>query len=115
MDRQHVDSFSGLFLPFAPARPGRREGAQSFGAVIDASERSNAGADPRAGSQAQREVFEDTLIAACLGCGRVERARSLLSKRLARRPRAQDTTWRPRRRAINRVNDEGMRTARDAH
>src|SRR5258708_4412145 len=34
-----VDRFSGLFLvPFAPARPGRREGAQRFGAAIDASQ-----------------------------------------------------------------------------
>ena len=46
-----------------------------------------------AGSHAQREVFEDTLLAAWLGCGRLERARSLLAERLARRPRAQDTTW----------------------
>ena len=46
-----------------------------------------------AGSHAQREVFEDTLIAAWLGCGRVESARSLLAERLARRQRAQDTTW----------------------
>jgi Tfp pilus assembly protein PilF len=46
-----------------------------------------------AGSHAQREVFEDTLLAAWLGCGRVERARSLLAERLARRPRAQDTAW----------------------
>jgi hypothetical protein len=28
-----------------------------------------------------------------LGCGRVERARHLLARRLARRPRAQDTIW----------------------
>src|SRR5207248_6181944 len=35
-----VDRFSGLFLvPFAPARPGRRERAQRFGAAIDASQR----------------------------------------------------------------------------
>jgi hypothetical protein len=45
-----------------------------------------------AGSHAQREVFEDTLIAALLGCGQVERARHLLARRLARRPRARDTT-----------------------
>ena len=47
-----------------------------------------------AGSHAQREVFEDTLVAAWLACGRLESARSLLAKRLARRPRAQDATWR---------------------
>jgi tetratricopeptide (TPR) repeat protein len=46
-----------------------------------------------AGSHAQREVFEDTLIAALLGCGRSEAARRLLAERLARRPRARDTAW----------------------
>ena len=46
-----------------------------------------------AGSHAQREVFEDTLIAAWLASGRPERARALLTQRLSRRPRAQDTTW----------------------
>ena len=46
-----------------------------------------------AGSHAQREVFEDTLIAAWLTCGRPERARELLTRRLARRPRAQDLAW----------------------
>jgi len=44
-----------------------------------------------AGSHAQREVFEDTLIAALLGCGRSEAARTLLAERLVRRPRARDT------------------------
>ena len=46
-----------------------------------------------AGSHAQREVFEDTLIAACLRSGRYARARELLTARLARRPRALDRTW----------------------
>src|SRR5205823_4296873 len=46
-----------------------------------------------AGSHAQREVFEDTLIAASLKCGRLEPARQLLARRLARRPRVQDTAW----------------------
>ena len=46
-----------------------------------------------AGSHAQREVFEDTLLAAWLCCGRMERARALLAERLARRPRARDTAW----------------------
>lgn len=44
-----------------------------------------------AGSHAQREVFEDTLIAALLGCGRSEAARTLLAERLVRRPRARDS------------------------
>jgi len=46
-----------------------------------------------AGSHAQREVFEDTLIAAWLQCGRLDAARALLRKRLARRPRARDSAW----------------------
>ena len=46
-----------------------------------------------AGSHAQREVFEDTLIAACLRSGRHARARELLTARLERRPRAQDWAW----------------------
>jgi tetratricopeptide (TPR) repeat protein len=45
------------------------------------------------GSHAQREVFEDTLIAACLRAGRHARARELLAARLARRPREQDRRW----------------------
>ncbi|MCC7049356.1 MAG: tetratricopeptide repeat protein [Alphaproteobacteria bacterium] len=45
------------------------------------------------GSHAQREVFEDTLVAACLRAGRHERARTLLQARLARRPREQDRRW----------------------
>jgi tetratricopeptide (TPR) repeat protein len=38
------------------------------------------------GSHAQREVFHDTLLAAALRAGMVERARALLERRLARRP-----------------------------
>lgn len=45
------------------------------------------------GSHAQREVFEDTLVAACLRAGLKERARELLERRLARRPREQDRRW----------------------
>lgn len=46
-----------------------------------------------AGSHAQREVFEDTLISACLRAKRTDRARELLTRRLARRPRRQDAKW----------------------
>ena len=42
------------------------------------------------GSHAQREVFEDTLIAACMRAGRHDRARALLEARMARRPSGQD-------------------------
>ncbi len=46
-----------------------------------------------AGSHAQREVFEDTLIAALMRAGRGAHAREILERRLARRPRAQDRRW----------------------
>ena len=46
-----------------------------------------------AGSHAQREVFEDTLIAACLRGGEFKRAREILQARLKRRPRALDKAW----------------------
>lgn len=45
------------------------------------------------GSNAQRQVFEDTLIVACLRGGRLERAEELLRERLARRPSALDEQW----------------------
>ncbi|MCK6454562.1 MAG: tetratricopeptide repeat protein [Alphaproteobacteria bacterium] len=46
-----------------------------------------------AGSHAQREVFEDTLIASLMRAGQGARAREILDRRLARRPRAQDRRW----------------------
>jgi hypothetical protein len=45
------------------------------------------------GSNAQREVFEDTLLQAYLRAGCYAQAESLLHKRLARRPSARDTLW----------------------
>ena len=45
------------------------------------------------GSNAQREVFEDTLLQAYLRAGYYTQAESLLRKRLARRPSARDTLW----------------------
>lgn len=45
------------------------------------------------GSHAQRELYEDTLIAALLAAGRPQRARVLLAARLSRRPRARDSAW----------------------
>jgi len=38
------------------------------------------------GSHAQREVFHDTLLAAALRAGQMDRARPMLERRLARRP-----------------------------
>ena len=45
------------------------------------------------GSNAQREVFEDTYIVACLRCGRAGAAREQLADRLARRPSVRDERW----------------------
>jgi tetratricopeptide (TPR) repeat protein len=45
------------------------------------------------GSGAQRELFEDTYIVACLRAGRDEAARERLMHRLARRPSARDRRW----------------------
>jgi tetratricopeptide (TPR) repeat protein len=45
------------------------------------------------GSHAQRELFEDTYIVACLRAGRGEAARERLSERLARRPSLRDRRW----------------------
>jgi hypothetical protein len=45
------------------------------------------------GSNAQREVFEDTLLQASLRAGRYAQAESVLRTRLARRPSARDTLW----------------------
>jgi predicted Zn-dependent protease len=45
------------------------------------------------GSHAQREVFEDTYIAACLRAGRRDKAAERLSARLARRPSTRDRQW----------------------
>jgi tetratricopeptide (TPR) repeat protein len=45
------------------------------------------------GSHAQREVFEDTFIAAALRAGHYDKARARLAERLARRPSARDRRW----------------------
>jgi hypothetical protein len=45
------------------------------------------------GSHAQRELFEDTYIVACLRAGRGDAARDRLTERLARRPSARDQRW----------------------
>lgn len=45
------------------------------------------------GSHAQRELFEDTYIVACLRAGRREAAREQLAERLARRPSVRDRRW----------------------
>jgi Tfp pilus assembly protein PilF len=45
------------------------------------------------GSHAQRELWEDTLIVACLRGGHGDKAAKLLSVRLHRRPSARDEAW----------------------
>jgi tetratricopeptide (TPR) repeat protein len=45
------------------------------------------------GSHAQRELWEDTLIVACLRAGQQDKAAKLLSDRLHRRPSARDEAW----------------------
>ena len=45
------------------------------------------------GSHAQREVFEDTYIVACLRAGEQAKAAQRLKMRLARRPSARDESW----------------------
>ena len=45
------------------------------------------------GSHAQRELWEDTLIVACLRAGYGDRAKLLISGRLHRRPSARDAAW----------------------
>jgi len=45
------------------------------------------------GSHAQREVFEDTYIVACLRAGERAKAAERLNERLARRPSARDRRW----------------------
>ena len=45
------------------------------------------------GSHAQRELWEDTLIVACLRGGHGDKATKLLSDRLHRRPSARDEAW----------------------
>ena len=45
------------------------------------------------GSHAQRELWEDTLIVACLRAGRGDKAAARISARLDRRPSARDAAW----------------------
>jgi Tfp pilus assembly protein PilF len=45
------------------------------------------------GSHAQRELWEDTLIVACLRAGHGDKAAKLLSDRLHRRPSVRDEAW----------------------
>jgi tetratricopeptide (TPR) repeat protein len=52
------------------------------------------------GTNAQREVFEETLLVAQLRAGRLDRAEALLRHRLARRSSARDLAWLTRARSL---------------
>jgi hypothetical protein len=45
------------------------------------------------GSHAQRELWEDTFIAACLRAGYGDKAAPMISERLHRRPSTRDRAW----------------------
>jgi tetratricopeptide (TPR) repeat protein len=45
------------------------------------------------GSHAQRELWEDTFVVACLRAGRGDKARKTIADRLERRPSARDSAW----------------------
>ncbi len=61
------------------------------------------------GSNAQREVIEDTLVEACLRAGHFDRAEALLRRRLGRRPSARDYFWLGRAQAgRSRVEDAAV-------
>ena len=65
------------------------------------------------GSHAQRDLFHQILIAAALGAGRHETARTLLSERAARMPR-NPWTWKRYAQALAALDDdEGASQARD--
>ena len=65
------------------------------------------------GSHAQRDLFHQLLIAAALGSGRYETARTLLSERAARKPR-NSWTWKRYAQALAALDDdEGASRARE--
>jgi hypothetical protein len=85
-------------LAQGPVVPELCAGAAAFarGDYAEAAERLG-GALPElariGGSHAQREVFEDTYIVACLRAGERGKAADCLDARLARRPSARDQRW----------------------
>ncbi|HVH80454.1 MAG TPA: tetratricopeptide repeat protein [Stellaceae bacterium] len=84
--------------PQGPVVPDLCTGAAAFAAGDYAGAIVHLGAAlpelPRVGgSHAQREVFEDTYIVACLRAGEREKAAARLKMRLARRPSVRDERW----------------------
>jgi hypothetical protein len=66
-----------------------RDAARHLGNLVSSGEIVRVG-----GSNAQREVFEDTLIGALIADGQRSAARTLITQRLARRPSWVDDRWR---------------------
>jgi hypothetical protein len=66
------------------------------------------------GSNAQREVFEDTLLEAYLRAGRYASAEVLLRLRLGRRPSARDVFWLGRAQIGSGQMDNARISLRDA-
>src|SRR5712691_8443188 len=98
-ERQRIAHLAdGLHLAQGPIVPGLCTGAAAFarGDYALAAEELGAALPQLArvgGSHAQREVFEDTFIAAALRAGHYDKARVRLAERLARRPSARDRGW----------------------
>ncbi|MDN4162160.1 pyridine nucleotide-disulfide oxidoreductase [Nocardioides abyssi] len=67
------------------------------------------------GSDAQREVVEETRIAALLRAGRYDEARVLLDRRLDRRPAERDRHWRAAARAASEAAAERLSPASAGH
>ena len=88
------DLAGGVLLPLARGIAAFSEGrfhdaARHLGNLVGSGEIVRIG-----GSNAQREVFEDTLMAALVADGQYSAARTLIGQRLARRPSWVDDRWR---------------------
>jgi hypothetical protein len=86
-------------LAAGPAHVQMARGMQAFGAgdyaaAIPALEAAQADTVRIGGSHAQREIVEDTLIVALMRGGQPVKARTLIDRRLHRRPSVRDTAWR---------------------
>jgi hypothetical protein len=71
-------------------------GAGDFAGAIASLEAAAADTVRIGGSHAQRELCEDTLIVALMRDGQSAKARSLIDRRLHRRPSMRDSAWRSR-------------------
>lgn len=92
--RQDMPAFAEVVSPLASALAALVDGRPSKAA--DALQALRPRVVQVGGSDAQREVIEDTLIAALLASGRLDEARALLDDRLDRRDAPRDLTWRAR-------------------